>query len=80
MIRAVFEHGAVRLLDEVPGDWSEGQELEIAPAAAKPVRERQKRGYSAEEVHQHLQIKGPAPDDETVKQWIDEHRMEKYGR
>lgn len=23
---------------------------------------------------------GPPPDDETVKRWIDEHRMEKYGR
>ena len=22
----------------------------------------------------------PAPDDATVKQWIDEHRMEKYGQ
>ena len=22
---------------------------------------------------------GPAPDDETVKRWIHEHRMEKYG-
>ena len=22
----------------------------------------------------------PAPDDETVRLWIDEHRMEKYGR
>ena len=80
MIRAVLEHGVVRLLDDVQGDWSEGQELEIAPASAKPVKEQQKRGYSAEEVHQHLQIKGPAPDDATVKQWIDEHRMEKYGR
>ena len=80
MIRAVFEHGTVRLLDDVPADWSEGQELEIAPASAKPVKERQKRGYSAEEVHQHLQVKGPAPDDATVKLWIDVHRMEKYGQ
>ena len=23
---------------------------------------------------------GPAPDDATVRQWIDEHREEKYGK
>ena len=80
MIRGVVEHGMIRLLDAVPGEWPEGQEIRIEPvSAAAPERPKQ-RGRSAEEVHARLNIKGPVPDDKTVKQWIDEHRMEKYGR
>ena len=26
-----------------------------------------------------VNLNGPAPTDEEVKQWLDEHRMEKYG-
>ena len=80
MIRGVVEHGVVRLLDAVPGEWPEGQEIRIEPVPAAAPERLKKRGRSAEEVHARLNIKGPAPDDETVKQWIDEHRMEKYGR
>ena len=36
-------------------------------------------GYSANEVKALLKIDQPAADDATVEQWIDEHRMEKYG-
>jgi hypothetical protein len=35
---------------------------------------------SAEEISAGAAGKGPPPDDETVKQWIQEHRLEKYGR
>ena len=45
----------------------------------KPLANRQ-RGYSAEEVRAMLRMDKPAPDDTTVKQWIEEHRMEKYGK
>lgn len=38
------------------------------------------RGYSAEEVRAILKIDKPGPDDATVKQWIEEHRLEKYGQ
>ena len=38
------------------------------------------RGFSAEEVMAMFKTDKPAPDDATVNQWIDEHRMEKYGR
>ena len=38
------------------------------------------RGPSAAEVVALLKAEKPAPDDATVKQWIDEHRMEKYGK
>ena len=82
MIRGVVEHGAVRLLDAVPSEWPEGQEIRIEPVLAKTTETKPliKRGRSAAEVHARLNIQGPVPDDATVKQWIDEHRMEKYGR
>ncbi len=38
------------------------------------------RGYSAEEVRAMLKIDKPGPDDTTLKQWIEEHRLEKYGK
>lgn len=38
------------------------------------------RGPSAAEVAAMFKTDRPAPDDATVKQWIDEHRMEKYGK
>lgn len=36
-------------------------------------------GPSAAEIRAKYRTDKPAPDDATVKQWIDEHRMEKYG-
>jgi hypothetical protein len=81
MIRGVVEHGTVRLLDAVPGEWPEGQEIQIVPVPVRTATSetRTKRGRSAEEVHRILNFQGPAPDDATVKQWIDEHRIETYG-
>ncbi len=38
------------------------------------------RGPSAAEVAARFTTDKPAPDDTAVKQWIDEYRMEKYGR
>jgi hypothetical protein len=43
-----------------------------------PAR-KPKRGPSAAEVRSLFGTDRPAPDDETVERWIDEHRMEKYG-
>ena len=82
MIRGVVEHGVVRLLEAVPGEWPEGQEIRIVPVRVSvPAPESQKkRGRSAEEVHRLLNFQGPAPDDETVERWVDEHRMQKYGQ
>ena len=79
MIRGVVEHGIVRLLDAVPNEWPEGQEIRIEPVPAAVPERPKKRGRSAEEVHQILNFQGPAPDDATVERWIDEHRMQKYG-
>jgi hypothetical protein len=43
------------------------------PRASRPP------GYSAAEIKSMLKIEKPAPDDATVKQWIEEQRLEKYG-
>ncbi len=32
MLRAVLKNGEVRLLEPVPADWAEGQELRVEPA------------------------------------------------
>ena len=80
MIRGVVEHGMVRLLDAVPSEWPEGQEIRIEPVPAAASERPKKRGRSAEEVHRILNYQGPAPDDATVERWIDEHRMQKYGQ
>lgn len=37
------------------------------------------RGPSAAEIMEAFKSHRPPPDDATVRQWIDEHRMEKYG-
>jgi hypothetical protein len=56
------------------------ESLDNAVTEAPAVAPRPKtRGFSAAEVRSLLRTDRPPPDDETVKQWIDEHRMEKYG-
>ena len=42
------------------------------------VVESTARGWRAADAIAAVNSRQPAPDDETVKQWIDEHRMEKY--
>jgi hypothetical protein len=37
------------------------------------------RGPSAAEVAARFGTEKPAPDDQAVKQWVDEHRLAKYG-
>lgn len=80
MIRGIVEHGMVRLLDALPSEWPEGQEIQIEPVRAIQSESRTKRGRSAEEVHRILNYQGPAPDDETIARWIDELRVGKYGQ
>jgi hypothetical protein len=52
----------------------------VEGAATLEPRSGQPRGYSAEEVRALLRIDQPAPDDAAVEQWLEEHRLEKYGR
>jgi hypothetical protein len=49
------------------------REPESASTSALP------RGPTAAEVAARFRADKPAPSDETVKQWIDEHRLTKYG-
>lgn len=51
-------------------------ETEINARSASPGKPR---GRSGAEIRADLETDRPAPDDETVQQWIDEHLMEKYG-
>ena len=39
-----------------------------------------RQGLSATEVMDLMKTDKPAPDDETVRRWIDEHLVEKHGR
>jgi hypothetical protein len=49
------------------------REPTAASAASLP------RGPSAAEVATRFRTEKPAPDDQTVKQWLDEQRNSKYG-
>jgi hypothetical protein len=44
------------------------------------VRANGLRGVPVEQVLGIAAGSGTAPDDETVKRWLEEHRAEKYGR
>jgi len=55
------------------------ESLDKAEAPPAPPL-RKTRGLSAAEVRGLLKTDRPPPDDETVERWIDEHRLEKYGR
>lgn len=52
--------------------------LETPPVEQPPPK--LPSGPSAAEIAAMFKTDRPAPDDATVKQWIDEHRMEKYGK
>lgn len=54
----------------------ESLDKEDSPVAPPPPKAR---GLSAAEIQSLLKTDRPPPDDETVRRWIDEHRMEKYG-
>ena len=77
MIRAVFRDGVIQPVDDVPADWHDGDELCVLPSR-RPMPA--KRKYSVEDVRAILKPQGPPPDDATIKRWIDEHRVEKYGQ
>jgi hypothetical protein len=51
--------------------------LETLENAPPPPGPRPPRGPSAAEVMALFRTDKPAPDDATVKQWIEEHRLEK---
>jgi hypothetical protein len=57
------------------------QILETVEGPATPAPpSKLPRGPSATEVATLLKTDKPAPDDATVRQWIDDYRTEKYGK
>lgn len=52
--------------------------VDVAAAPEPPTAGR--HGYTAEEIRALLKLDKPAPDDATVKQWVEERRLEKYGK
>lgn len=52
------------------------ESLEHTPLTAPPVG----RGRCLDEIPEQFQTESPVPDDATVRRWIREDRMEKYGR
>lgn len=75
---------ARRILESIetsqPVVTEEERANETPPASTPLPQGPRPRGYSAAEVIAALQSPQPAPNDETVKRWIDEYRMDKYGR
>jgi hypothetical protein len=62
--------------------WSPDLRLGLAEAILSSLhplnRADQPRGVPAEMVRGIAAGRGPTPDDQTVRQWIEEHRQEKY--
>ncbi len=63
--------------------WPPAERIMLARKILETVEtasvKRSSRGFSAAEVIALLQSRQPAPDDHTVRRWLDEHRTEKFG-
>ncbi len=81
---------AKRVLDALdvpePGPATRGRPVEEliglgagSSTSEQSVPPRALRGRSVAEIIDTYKTDQPAPDDETIRLWIDEHRMEKYG-
>jgi hypothetical protein len=65
-------------------NWSPESRIVLARRILETLEtpQRPTRGLPARSVRELIGIgagDSPPPDDETVRRWIDEHRMEKYG-
>ena len=62
--------------------WPAAHRLRLAEAVLGSLRQELDspplRGVPVEKVFGIAAGSGPAPDDETVRRWIEEHRQEKY--
>jgi hypothetical protein len=76
------ESEVVEILHRVES-WPQTMRISLARQILQSLEEGQRqtpRGQSAAEVLALLKSDKPAPDDATVKKWLDEHRLEKYGQ
>jgi predicted DNA-binding antitoxin AbrB/MazE fold protein len=74
-VEAIYEGGVFKPLGEV--NLAERQRVKLVIQTDEPAP---RRGVPVEQVLGMAAGQGPPPDDETVRRWIDEYRMEKYGR
>lgn len=66
-------------------EWSLEEQLQFLEQALYTIRQRgvtapKQRRPTLEDALKVSSGTRPAPSDEEVAQWLDEHRMEKYGR
>ncbi|HZS10395.1 MAG TPA: hypothetical protein VFD58_36535 [Blastocatellia bacterium] len=63
--------------------WPTAQRLtlvqEVLKTLASEVEKTQPGERTLEQALRLVPLNQPAPTDEEVRQWLDEHRMEKYG-
>jgi hypothetical protein len=52
---------------------------DVLKTLAPPVEEARPRRKTLQEAEGLLATDQPPPTDEQIEQWLDEHRMEKYG-
>jgi hypothetical protein len=60
--------------------WPPEQRASLAHAVLDSLRADGRRKPTLDQILGIARGEGPAPTDEQVEQWLDEHRMEKYGR
>jgi hypothetical protein len=65
--------------------WSDADRFALVKEVLETLAPREStisrlnRGRSAKEIRKTFKTDQPAPDDQTIRQWIDERRMGKYG-
>lgn len=63
--------------------WPAGLRLTLARRlldSLAPPETAKRGGYSAAEAAALVNSRQPAPDDEAVRHWLEQHRAEKYAR
>jgi hypothetical protein len=64
--------------------WPAGARLTLARRLLEGLEPSpgsgERHGYSAAEAAALVNSRQPAPDDETVRRWVEEHRSEKHER
>lgn len=72
-IRAIFKEGKIQPLQEIPSDWTEGQEL-LIEQLGEPVSEQEIQQWLQQMEAGAAQIS--AKDEEVFLRAIEEHRKE----
>ena len=64
--------------------WPAAMRIDLARRLLESVESQEsksiRRAWSAKEAMAMVNSRQPAPDDATITQWLDEHRMGKYAQ